>query len=250
MDAFPSEFADLLNARGKRMLANPPRLDARGKTTPIVVLDDVIDRGVAAECVRLLDRTVYPRLKRMHTPIPREALTGMKWNYSERLPKTVRVKTATFNSRRSAMLLAAQENGLARMMSSPSFFAFAEAVAGGALCREHHGRQVICYEAGDYSGPHNDHHPERDAARNGFIDLHIMFSNEAVASQHLVYENREHYLSEAHDVSGPAGIAVYRLPFWHYTTPLIPRRGRERDARRWLLLGSFDYVNPPRKLEY
>jgi hypothetical protein len=32
---------------------------------------------------------------------------------------------------------------------------------------------------------------------------------------------------------------VYRLPFWHYTTPLVGRPGKEDAARRWVLLGTF-----------
>jgi hypothetical protein len=47
---FPSEFADLLNARGRRLLARPPQLDAfrRRGATPIVLLDGIIDDRVAA----------------------------------------------------------------------------------------------------------------------------------------------------------------------------------------------------------
>jgi len=48
----------------------------------------------------------------------------------------------------------------------------------------------------------------------------------------------------------PSSVAVYRLPFWHYTTPLLAKRGREAEARRWLLLGSFDYDPPLPKLRY
>ena len=139
-----------------------------------------------------------------------------------------------------------REIGLAQMMRSESFRAFAESIVGMPVERGHWGRQVICYEQGDYSGPHNDHHPESAAARNGFVDLHIMFSNDAVRSQQLVYEDRG-FLSASHEVSGHSGIAVYRLPFWHYTTPLLGRPGREAEARRWLLLGSFDFDPPPKK---
>jgi len=153
------------------------------------------------------------------------------------------------NSERSKSLAAAREIGLAQMMESQSFFRFAEGLVGAPLSEEHQGRQVICYEPGDYSGPHNDHHPERPEAKNGFIDLHVMLSNDAVESQWLVYEERG-FLSSGHDVSGTSGIAIYRLPFWHYTTPLVARRGREREARRWLLLGSFDYATPLARLAY
>jgi hypothetical protein len=248
MDSFPSEFADLLNKRGQRLIANPPKLDVfqKKRATPIVVFDDVIDERVARRCIELLDRAMYPVIRRMETPIPREWIASMKKNYSDSLKKTVRVKTATLNSRKSYALDAASEIGLAQMMRSQSFGAFAESVVGMPVEKTHSGRQVICYEQGDYSGPHNDHHPESPDSRNGFVDLHIMFSNDAVRSQQLVYEERG-FLSASHEVSGRSGIAVYRLPFWHYTTPLLGRAGREAEARRWLLLGTFDFDPPPKK---
>ena len=249
MDSFPSEFADLLNKRGQRLIANPPQLAVfrTKRATPIVVFDDVIDDRVARRCVELLDRAMYPVIRRMQTPIPREWIASMKKNYSDSLKKTVRVKTATLNSRKSLALDAARAIGLAQMMRSQSFCEFAEAIVGKSLERgSSWGRQVICYEQGDYSGPHNDHHPESPGSRNGFVDLHIMFSNDAVRSQQLVYEERG-FFSASHEVSGPSGIAVYRLPFWHYTTPLVGRAGREAEARRWLLLGSFDFDPPPEK---
>ena len=135
------------------------------------------------------------------------------------------------------------------MMLSRSFRAAAQNTTRPPLREDWWARQVICYEPGDYSGPHNDHHPENADTRNGFIDLHVMFANDAVAQQLLVYEERG-YLSRAHDVAGAPAIAVYRLPFWHYTTPLAARRGREDRARRWLLLGTFDYDPPLKKLRY
>jgi hypothetical protein len=251
MDRFPSEFDDLLNRRGRRLLADPPSLEGliAKRETPIVFFENVIDAGVARECIRLLDDAMYPQLRRMHVPIEREALTGMKYNHSESLVKTVRVRTATFNSKRSKGLDVATGIGLAQMMRSQSFRRMAQAVTREPLDASHWGRQVICYESGDYSGPHNDHHPERPEARNGFLDLHVMFSNESAAQQLLVYEQRG-YLSSARDVVGSPSIAVYRLPFWHYTTPLVARPGQAKTARRWLLLGSFDYDPPLKKLEY
>ena len=251
MDRFPSEFEDLLNRRGRRLFADAPKLDAlvAKRRTPILLFDGIIDERVARECIRLLDAAVYPHLRRMHYPIPREALTGLKENYTEKLPKTMRVRTATFGSRKSNIREAAKEIGLADMMNSPSFLRFAQAVTDAPLHSNSWGRQVICYESGDYSGPHNDHHPENEDERNGFIDLHIMFSNDAVAHQLLVYEDRG-YLSTAHDVSSRAAVAIYRLPFWHYTTPLIARDGKGSEARRWLLLGSFAYDPPLETLAY
>lgn len=251
MDRFPAELDDLLSARGRRLLSDPPQLESliAKKRSPLIVLDQVIDDGVARECVKLLDEAMFPTLRRMHFPVPREALTKMKRDYSERLPKTVRVRTATFNSARSRVLTAAQQCGLAQMMASASCLRIAQSVTAPPLRGDSWGRQVICYEPGDYSGPHNDHHPERAETRNGFVDLHVMFSNDGVASQSLVYEERG-FLSASHDISTRAAIAIYRLPFWHYTTPLVPRAGHETTARRWLLLASFAYDPPLLRLEY
>lgn len=251
MDRFPAELDDLLNRRGRRLLADPPQFESliKKRETPIVFLEGVIDRGVARDCVRLLDEAIYPRLRRMHVPIPREAVTEMKENYTDRLSKTVRVKTATFSSARSQVLDAAHEIGLHQMMTSATFRKAAQAVTRSPLTTLDCGRQVICYESGDYSGPHNDHHPQDEGTCNGFVDIHIMFANDAVDQQLLVYEERGHF-SRVHEVSREPSIAIYRLPFWHYTTPLVARRGHEDHARRWLLLGSFDYDPPLKKLAY
>lgn len=250
MDRFPNEFADLLNRRGRKLLEDPPKLDAliAEKRTPILLLDGLIDDGVSRECMRLLDETMHGYLQKMHVPIPREALTGLKENYTEELPKNMRVRTCYLN-KGTKTHKAAAEIGLPQMMTSKSFREFAQAFTDAPLRENFWGRQVICYERGDYSGPHNDHHPENEEERNGFIDLHIMFSNDAVAQQFLVYEDRG-FLSNAHDVSARGAVAIYRLPFWHYTTPLMGRKGKEDQARRWLLLGSFAYDPPLAKLEY
>jgi hypothetical protein len=128
--------------------------------------------------------------------------------------------------------------GLTTMLASTSFRDFVETVSGyrlGAGC----GWQVICYENGDYTGPHNDHHPEFPNVRDGYVDVHVMFSNAAVQAQWLVYEEAGH-LSRAIDVSMPGGVMIYRLPFWHYATPLLAKARRETEARRWLILASFE----------
>lgn len=73
MDRFPAELDDLLNRRGRRLLADPPQLESliARRQTPILFFESVIDAGVASECIRL---------RRMHVPIPREALTEMTTN--------------------------------------------------------------------------------------------------------------------------------------------------------------------------
>jgi len=37
------------------------------------------------------------------------------------------------------------------------------------------------------------------------------------------------------DLAAVGGVTAYRLPFWHYTTPLEG----QPEARRWLVLASF-----------
>jgi hypothetical protein len=68
----------------------------------------------------------------------------------------------------------------------------------------------------------------------------------------VVCEDRQGHLSQIYPVAGCGSVAVYRLPFWHYTTPLQARRGRERAARGWrLLLANFEIapaaVAPPQR---
>ena len=73
----------------------------------------------------------------------------------------------------------------------------------------------------------------------GYIDLHLSLCSPGVAHQWLVYSRAGHF-SEIVSVAGPASVTAYRLPFWHYTTPLVAKRGRA-DAARWVLLGTFLY---------
>src|SRR5690606_39182056 len=118
-----------------------------------------------------------------------------------------------------------------------SFRGFAEAVAGRALDRRF-GQQVLCYGPGDYAGPHTDHHPEDPRAAGGYVDFHVSFGSPRAARQYLVYARDGHF-TEMADVNTEGGLTIYRLPFWHYTTPLVARAGHEAEARRWVVLGTF-----------
>ncbi|HLL55407.1 MAG TPA: hypothetical protein VK447_17745 [Myxococcaceae bacterium] len=245
MRAFPSEFAELLAPRGRRILdgklpelrgvlANPSRY--------FVALQNVLDAKKAAGCLALLEKALLGTLVEMEDPIPEEAISGMVENYSELLPKTVRVLTAPLEHRRQRSWRAAEEVGLVAMLQSESFGRFAAALAGRPL-RRRWGMQVLCYAHGDYSGPHNDHHPEEPEARDGYLDVHLTFATGAVEHQWLVYARDGHF-SEMRSVNTVGGVTAYRLPFWHYTTPLQARAGAEADARRWVLLGTFLFGSP------
>jgi hypothetical protein len=243
MQRFPREFADLLTARGRRIL------DGRAGVEPLLgprrfflALAGAVDRSKARAARALLEAHLAPHLRLLEQRIPPESITGQTRNHQERLIKTVRVATAYLARRSSRAWRAAERIGLIAMTGSESWHRFAQVLAGRALDRRA-GRQVLCYGPGDYAGPHTDHHPEDRRARAGYIDMHLVLCGPGVAHQWLVYAERGHF-RHVLDVN-TSGINAYRLPFWHYTTPLVAKPGREREARRWVILGTFYYAQPP-----
>jgi hypothetical protein len=225
MHRFPAEFSDLLK----------PRVALRA-AAPFFAASDLIAPARAAASFTLLERHLAPVLKPLVRAIPPETIANQTRNYQERLPKTVRNRAADIDGTRSKAAKLAAQIGLAEMLSSPSYFAFAQMLAGRKLDPAF-GRQVLRYGPGDYAGPHTDHHPEEPRARDGYFDLHLSFANAAATRQLLVYAGGGH-LDRVVDVAGPATIAAYRLPFWHYTTPLEGGR----NAARWVILGTFLYA--------
>lgn len=240
MNRFPAEFADLLTPKGRRILkGRDADLSAAvaDPEQPFVAIKGAIEAEAARAAWRLLDRALSPCLVSLSQPIPPESITGQTRNYQERLRKTVRARTAYLERRGSKAWAAAERIGLVAMTGSESFRRFVEVVAGRPLAREF-GRQVLCYRPGDYAGPHTDHHPEDPRAAGGYIDAHLTFAGAGVARQSLVYARDRHF-SEEVDVALAGGITVYRLPFWHYTTPLAAKRDGDATARRWVVLGTF-----------
>ncbi len=228
----------MLSPRGRQVLAGRDRAcGVLAAGLRFVAATDLLDPALSRAALRLLDRTLPDSLTSMDVPIPPSAITGMKKNYGELLPKTVRLRTAQMASARSQGSMRAAEIGLTAMLRSGSFHALAEALSGYRL-RERPGTQVLCYQANDYSGPHNDHHPEEPEARGGYVDLHLTFCNSAVAHQWIVYEHGGH-LGQVQSIATLGGVSCYRLPLWHYTTPLAAKPGRQKEARRWVLLGTF-----------
>lgn len=236
----PTEFEDLLSAAGRRVLAGTHPLCGAlaNPRTRFLARADLLDRAKVARLRRALEAELTGSLEFMERPIPPESISRMRHDYGELLPKTSRAHTIYFESRREPGVKKAERIGLARMMRSASFRAFAEALAGRRLSAGW-GLQVLRYGAGDYAGPHNDHHPENKDARGGYIDLHLSLCSPGVAHQWLVYSRAGHF-SEIVSVAQPATVTAYRLPFWHYTTPLVTKRGK--DAARWVLLGTFLYA--------
>lgn len=246
MRMFPHEFSDMLTSEGWRILRGETNnsLFLNGKRY-FAVFDGVVDRRKADDSVKILDTHLYPHLAVEQRKIPPESITGMKENYEERLNKTMHIKTAFFRRSSARSYRVAEKIGLLQMMQSSTFINFAEAVTGLKL-DPNLTLQVSCYEHGDYVGPHNDHHPENEYVKDGFVDFHLMFTNESVAHQYLVYEERGHF-SQIVDINIQGGVSIYKLPFWHYTTPLAGKPERQSTARRWLLLGSFSILRETTK---
>ncbi len=245
MHRFPHQFEDMLSAAGRRVLAGRSPLcgalaDPRRR---FLAETGLVSERAARAAAGLLDRAVYDLLEPLERPIPPETIWEMTRDYGEQLPKTARLRTAYLERRRERAYRRAEAIGLVAMLRSESFAAFAAALAGRAL-RRRWGIQLLCYGPGDYAGPHNDHHPEEPAARRGYLDLHVSLSGRGVAQQWLVYAVQGHF-SRIADVATAGGVTAYRLPLWHYTTPLVARAGAAAAARRWVLLGTFLYRSPP-----
>ena len=236
-NAIPAEFEDLLSRQGRRVLAGTHALcgvlaDPKRR---FLMAEDLLDRGKTARVRRVLEADLIATLEPLDRPIPPESVWEMKRDYAELLPKTSRARTIYFDSRREPGVKAAERIGLGPLLRSSSFRAFAEALAGRPLASGW-GQQVLRYGPGDYAGPHNDHHPENARARKGYIDVHLSLSAPTVTHQWLVTSRAGHF-SEIVSVAGACTVTAYRLPFWHYTTPLV---GGPR-AARWVLLGTFLY---------
>jgi hypothetical protein len=237
MKTAPAEFADLLTPKGRRLLERRTACEPLTLARPFVAVSGAVDAKKACGLRDLIDRSLKGVLTRMEDPIPAWTIAEMRENYAELLPKAVRVKTALLESRRARAYRIAEEIGLLRLLRSPTFKDFSEVLAGRPLHRGW-GIQALCYGPGDYTGPHNDHHPEETDARDGYLDVHLTLATQAVGSHFLVYAQDGH-LSQMQDVNTVGGITAYRLPFWHYTTPLQAKRRKAAEARRWVLLGTF-----------
>jgi hypothetical protein len=231
---FPADLDGILH----RSREVPPVRTATSASGHLTVVRDVFSEPQVDRMIALLDEAMYPALRRMWVPIPAEAITRMRRNYCEVLPKTTRLRTGNLDPGRSAAFQVGRRIGLVEMMRCEPLRRLGSAITGRRL-RAGPNCQVLCYDAGDYTGPHNDHHPENPELRDGYVDVHIALSNRAVAHQWLVYEEGG-YLTNMVDIASRSAILGYRLPFWHYTTPLVARPRHEHEARRWLLLSTYE----------
>lgn len=245
--SIPREFEDLLTAKGRRVLSGSAEIcgalaDPKRR---FLVLNDLIAKRKAEAIRQVLEVELLPFLSEMNNPIPPETIWDMQHDYEESLPKTARVSTAYLDRKSEAAYLRAQQIGIVDLLKSESLAAFAEAIVGCKLDRKS-GQQALCYKSNDYIGPHNDHHPENKRAAQGYLDVHLSLSSKEVEHQYLVYARAGHF-TQMIPVQGLGCLTIYRLPFWHYTTPLQVKAGKEADARRWVLLATYLYAREKKR---
>ena len=238
---FPTEFSAALTAGAQRSLDRSRATNGSIRRPGFVGMPGMIRPQLARQWIAALDERLRPVVTRVTVPIPRDSIARMRHNYSEKLEKTMRVRTAYLEGTGSRAYRALTELGMIAMMKSESLHRFAQHVTSLQL-RPTDTLQVLCYEVGDYVGAHNDHHPEIPEYRQGYVDVHISLPNRAVLHQFVVYERSGHFSESAaaHDLGA---VNVYRLPFWHYVTPLVAKPGQVDRARRWLLLASFEIAS-------
>src|SRR4029079_18772253 len=99
-NAVPSEFEDLLNRNGKRVLAGTHELcgalaDPR---TRFLARQDLVDVEKAARLTSVLEMSLVDKLEPLERPIPPETIWEMREDYGELLPKTTRARTIYFDS--------------------------------------------------------------------------------------------------------------------------------------------------------
>ena len=239
---FPSEFEAVLTPRGRRLLAgkDAPGVGVLGRerffSSAALIKPEWARAGaaiLAAAFGDLLVENTRALPPATDAPLPND----------DRLPKVGRMQSVPGS--RGAMENTVQFQrgvacGIVGMLRSPGFFAFVEALAGRSV-EGPNTLQAFCYRAGDYAGPHTDHHPEEERMLGGYLDVHLTFCTPGVSEQLIVYE-RDGHLTEQSSLAPSGLVTAYRLPFWHYTTPLQVTRPR---AARWLVLTTFvDAVSP------
>jgi hypothetical protein len=227
---FPDELEDLLSARGRRVLSgrDPHAKDALARGA-FYTATGLIHARWARDGAALLQRAFGDLMVDLERSLPNpfsSVATGM-----ELLPKVCRMLTSPTTAE---AFTRAQDCGLYALMKSDSYRAFAQVLAGRPVRGPDH-LQVLAYRAGDYAGPHTDNHPHAPTVRHGYTDLHLTFCTPGVEEQLLVYQ-RDGHLTEVASLAASGAVTAYRLPFWHYTTPLQVRRTA---AQRWLVLGTF-----------
>jgi len=230
---FPSEFEAMLSAEGREVLAG--RHEACGVLLreKFYASASWLDRDACEAATKLLAGVFGKHMLTQGRRLP-AANAATKPN-EDALPKMGRMGIMPSIGDAAPLAISlATECGLLPMVRSESYLRFCEALSGRKL-EGPHTTQLFNYRRGDSAGPHTDHHPEEPRMVDGYTDVHITFCTPGIREQLIVYE-RDGFFSEQRSIAGNGTITAYRLPVWHYTTPL---QADSLDDLRWLVLGSF-----------
>ena len=232
MERFPEEFAELLTPSGRALVEGTSELKGTLGRSRFFTSNALLDPALSRQVPALLERTFADLLVEIDRGVPNPKSSFA--SHIDMLPKIGRMlSTPTEGGEDTEVWRRGEQCGAVQMMTSKSYLAFVEALCGHAVLGPVT-LQALCYRPGDYAGPHTDNHPEEKETKDGYTDVHLTFCTPDVEQQLLVYEHQGH-LSQVANIVGDGTVTAYRLPFWHYTTPMVGAKA----ARRWLLLGSF-----------
>ena len=236
MNRFPEQFEALLSPVGREVLAGTHPASGALLKEGFFAAQGLLEPTLLAGCRELIAKTFEPTLIEISRPVP--SPTSSTESYEDTLPKVGRMLSVPVDGLdRFVSQRLAREIGLLQLLESESFRRFSEVLAGvplGPLSAA----QVLCNRPGDYAGPHTDHHPNEPGARDGYVDVHFTLTTPGVREQFIVYQ-RDGHLSAIAPIAIDGTVTAYRLPLWHYTTPLQTRAASDR---RWLVLGSFHFA--------
>ncbi len=232
MRRFPDEFEALLSPLGRRILAGKvPKLKGALGREGILAVPGLIDARWAKAAPALLEAAFDDVMVALEKKLP---------SHDQPLSKSARSRCTSSDPLGPAATRGIECNLIA-CLRSESFRRFAELLAGQRLWGPQQ-MQVLCNRQGDYAGPHTDAYPEDRWARHGYFDFHLTFCTPAVKRQLIVYEHRGQ-LTQVLDVATAGGLTAYRLPLWHYTTPL---EAKDDTAKRWIVMnGFFQHAHSP-----
>lgn len=236
MKHFPHEFEALLSPAGREVLEGRHPAAGALARDGFLAQQGLLESALLAGCRALLAEAFASMLVESGRPLP--PASSSRESFEDTLPKVGRLLSVPMDAlARPRLLATAADIGLLQLLESESFRRFSERLAGRPLGPLLEG-QVLANRPGDYAGPHTDHHPGEPLLREGYVDVHLTFCSPGVREQFIVYQ-RDGHLSAMAPIAIDGTVTAYRLPLWHYTTPL---QASAPGDRRWLVLGTFPFA--------
>jgi hypothetical protein len=243
----PLEFADILSERAKPFLhkKNKPM---NGDVGGYRKMDGAIHPSFCKEIMLILESEMKPHLHKIDMRLPTDAKSMYNFKYKTGTsPLGWQSSSAYLNysdpESYSKVYLGVQQavydtfyaTGIPSLFHSDSWNEWMCNFLGedeSAFADRSRAIQVSRYVEGDNIGLHNDYYGNRKQA-DWFIDAHISFCHE-VAHQYMLFGVDS--LSNSTCVSKMGSIGLYKLPLWHFVTPMVAKRGKSSEAYRWLII--------------